>query len=55
MNIFQNLPRVIGEKFPNFLGSGEEFDEIQFNACCCDLGWRSVNSLEGNFSECKEE
>ena len=55
VNIFQNLPRVIGEKFPNFLGSGEEFDEIQFHACFCDLGWRSVNYLEGNFSECKEE
>ena len=55
MNIFQNLLRVIGEKFPNFLGSGEEFAEIQFNASCCDLGWRSVNYLEGNFSECMEE
>ena len=33
MNIFQNLPSIIGEKFPNFLGSGEEFDDIQFNAC----------------------
>ena len=27
VNIFQNLSL---EKFPNFLGSGEEFDEIQF-------------------------
>ena len=51
MNIFQNSPRKIGEKFPNFLGSGEEFDEIQFQAYCRDLGLGSVNYLEGNFSE----
>ena len=29
MNIFQNSPRIIGEKFLNFFGSGEEFDEIE--------------------------
>ena len=38
-----------------FLGSGEEIKEIQFRACFCDLGWGSVNYLEGNFSECKED
>ena len=42
VNIF-----YIGEKFPNFLGSGEEFEEIQFCSCFRDL--------EGNFSEYKEE
>ena len=47
MNIFQNLPRKIGEKFFNILGSVEEFDDIQFQACCCDLGLGSVNYLEG--------
>ena len=55
VNIFQNSPRKIGEKFPNFLGSGEEFDEIQFQACCHNLGLGSDNYLEGNFSECKNE
>ena len=42
-------------KVSQFLGSGEEFDEIQFQACCRDLGLGSVNYLEGNFSECKDE
>ena len=46
-NIFQNSPRIIREKFPNFLGSGEKFYEIQFCVCFCDLGWGSVNNLEG--------
>ena len=55
VNIFQNFPRIIGEKFLNFLGSWEEFDEIQFCACFFNLGWRSVNYLAGNFAECKEE
>ena len=32
MNIFKNLPRILGEKFPSFWGSGEEFDEIQLRA-----------------------
>ena len=55
MNIFKNSPRILGEKFPNFLGSGEEFNEIQLRACCRYLEWGSINYLEGNFSECKEE
>ena len=55
VNIFQNSPRKIGEKFPNFLGSGEEFDEIQFQTCCHNLGVGSDNYLEGSFSECKDE
>ena len=55
MNIFQNSPRNIGEKFPNFFGYGEEFDEIQFHARCRDLGRGSDIYLEGNFSEYKEE
>ena len=55
VNIFQNSPRNIGEKFPNFLGYGEEFDEIQFHARCRDLGRGSDIYLEGNFSEYKEE
>ena len=55
VNIFQNSPRIIGEKFSIFLGSGKDFDEIQFRTCFCDLGWGSVNYLEENFSECKEE
>ena len=46
VNIFQNSPRKIGEKFPNFLGSGEEFDEIQFQACCHNLELGSDNYLE---------
>ena len=46
MNIFQNLPRLIGEKLPSFLESGEELDEIQFRMGFCDLGWGSVNYLE---------
>ena len=54
-NFFQNSPRIIGEKFPNFLGYGEEFDEIQFRARCRDLGRGSDIYLEGNFSEYKEE
>ena len=33
VNIFKNSPRILGEKFPNFLGSGEEFNEIQLSAC----------------------
>ena len=55
VNIFQNSPRIIGEKFPHFLGSGEEFDDIQFRMCFCDFGWGSVNNLKGNISERKEE
>ena len=51
VNIFRNLLRIMGEKFPNLLGSGEEFNEIQFHTCCCNLGWGSVNYLEGNFFE----
>ena len=51
VNIFQNSPRKIGEKFPNFLGSGEEFDEIQFQAYCYNLEL----GREGNFPECKDE
>ena len=50
VNIF-----YIGEKFPNFLGSGEEFEEIQFCSCFRELAWRMENYLEGNFSEYKEE
>ena len=42
--------RIIGEKFPNFLGSGEEFDEIQLSVSCHYLEWGSVNYMEGNFS-----
>ena len=53
MNIFHNSPRIIGEKFTNFLASGEEFDEIQSRACFCNLGWGSVNYFEGNFSDIK--
>ena len=55
VNIFKNSPRILGEKFANLLGSGEEFDDIKFCVCCSDLRWGSVNYLEGNFSECKEE
>ena len=55
VNIFKNLPRILGEKFPNFLGSWEEFDEIQLRTCCRDLEWWIVNYSEGKFSECKEE
>ena len=33
----------------NFLGSWEEFDEIQFCVCCCDLVWVSVRYLEKTF------
>ena len=39
VNIFKNSPRILGEKFPNFLGSWEEFDEIQLRTCCRDLEW----------------
>ena len=55
VSIFKNSPRILGEKFPNFLGYGEEFDEIQFRARCRDLGRGSDIYLEGNFSEYKEE
>ena len=52
-NIFQISPRIIGEKFPLFLGSGEEFDETQFRTCFCNLGRGSVNYLEGTFLSVK--
>ena len=55
MDIFQNLPRKIGEKFSNFLGSGEDFDEIEFQAYCRNLRLGSVNYLKGKFSKCKED
>ena len=34
-------------KSSQFLGSWEKFDETQFRACCRNLGWGSVNFLEG--------
>ena len=53
VNIFRNSPRIIGEKFSNFLGSGEEFDEIQSRACFCNLGWESVNYFWETFLNLK--
>ena len=37
----------------SIFGSGEEFDETQLPACCCDLGWGSVDYLGRSFSEFK--